>query len=90
MRALDSVNAAKEDSCTNPTRTTAATKAIIVAARHEATKTRMILLLLGHYRFKLNRHSCESEIQSRRLVACPVTPAFTGVTEVFPSNQIVL
>jgi hypothetical protein len=44
IRALGSVKAFDDDSCTKPSRTTAAPTAIIEATRHAAMKTRMIFL----------------------------------------------
>jgi hypothetical protein len=46
IRALDSVKAFDDDSCTKSSRTTAAPTAIIKATRHAAIKTRMTFLRL--------------------------------------------
>jgi len=44
IRALGSVKAVAEDSCTNPSRTAAVARAITVTAKHAIMKTRTIFL----------------------------------------------
>jgi hypothetical protein len=46
IRALGSVKAVADDSCTNSTRTAAAPKAITATVKHATMKTRMIFLQL--------------------------------------------
>ena len=46
IRALDSVKAVADDSCTNSTRTAAAPKQINITAKHATMKTRTIFLQL--------------------------------------------
>ena len=46
IRALGSVKAVAEDSCTNPSRTATVARAITVTAKHATMKTRMVFLQL--------------------------------------------